>query len=106
MEGQSGYCGKIVASITFSRARARRRPHFERNDMSDSNNASGGIGFIGLLTIAFIVLKLTSHIDWSWLWVLSPLWIGVGFVLAVLAFFGLAALILFCVHAIIRKMKR
>ncbi|EIA21399.1 hypothetical protein [Listeria fleischmannii] len=40
---------------------------------------SGGIGFAGLLTIVFIVLKLTDVIRWSWLWVLSPLWISLGF---------------------------
>lgn len=34
------------------------------------------IGFLGLLTLVFIVLKLTHYIDWSWLWVLSPLWLG------------------------------
>jgi Flp pilus assembly protein TadB len=34
-----------------------------------------GIGFSQLLAIAFIVLKLTGVITWSWLWVLSPLWI-------------------------------
>lgn len=34
------------------------------------------IGFAGLLTIVFIVLKLIGEITWSWLWVLSPLWIG------------------------------
>lgn len=38
---------------------------------SDSNN-SGGIGFLGLLTIVFIVLKLTDVIDWSWWLVLLP----------------------------------
>lgn len=43
------------------------------------------IGFLGLLAIAFIVLKLMGYIAWSWLWVLSPLWIPfaiifVGFV--------------------------
>lgn len=43
--------------------------------MSNNNSSSGGIGFCGLLTIAFIVLKLTNYIDWSWWWVLSPLWI-------------------------------
>lgn len=37
---------------------------------------SGGIGFAGVLTIVFIVLKLTNFIEWSWLWVLSPLWIS------------------------------
>lgn len=38
-------------------------------------NSNGGIGFVELLTIAFIVLKLLKVISWSWLWVLSPLWI-------------------------------
>ena len=33
------------------------------------------IGFGGLLTLIFITLKLTNFIDWSWLWVLSPIWI-------------------------------
>jgi uncharacterized integral membrane protein len=49
---------------------------------SSTQSSSGGIGFSGLLTVAFIVLKLTHVIDWSWWWVLSPLWIGL--VLAVL----------------------
>lgn len=48
------------------------------------NNASGGIGFPGLLAILFIALKLTGYITWSWWWVLSPLWIGaIIFVLVV-----------------------
>lgn len=34
------------------------------------------ISFFGLLTIVFIVLKLMGTITWSWLWVLSPLWIS------------------------------
>ena len=40
-----------------------------------NNTTSGGIGFIGLLQVAFIVLKLIGKIDWSWVWVLAPLWI-------------------------------
>lgn len=43
--------------------------------MKNSNN--GGIGFIGLLTIVFIVLKLCNVINWSWWWVLSPIWISI-----------------------------
>lgn len=31
--------------------------------------------YIHLLTIVFIVLKLTHYIDWSWWWVLAPSWI-------------------------------
>ncbi len=33
------------------------------------------IGFVGLLQIVFIVLKLTNAIAWTWFWVFSPLWI-------------------------------
>jgi hypothetical protein len=43
-----------------------------------------GIGFFGLLTIVFITLKLTGFIGWSWVWVLSPLWIPMALVLCVL----------------------
>lgn len=43
--------------------------------MSKNNSSESGIGFCGILAIAFIVLKLTNYIDWSWWWVLSPLWI-------------------------------
>lgn len=32
------------------------------------------IGFLGILTTIFVVLKLTDNIDWSWWWVLAPLW--------------------------------
>jgi hypothetical protein len=55
---------------------------------SSSTNGSGGIGFVGLLTIAFIVLKLTGVIAWSWWWVLSPLWISFGLVLLIAAPFA------------------
>ena len=50
---------------------------------NNSSASSGGIGFCGLLTIVFIVLKLLGKITWSWLWVLSPLWIGWGVCLAI-----------------------
>jgi len=42
---------------------------------SSSSSKSGGISFPDLLTIVFIVLKLTDVIDWPWVWVLSPIWI-------------------------------
>lgn len=46
-----------------------------------SNRSSGGIGFYGLLSIVFIVLKLCGVIHWSWLWVLAPLWMPTAIVL-------------------------
>ena len=42
---------------------------------NESKGATGGIGFVGLLTIVFITLKLLGKITWSWAWVLSPMWI-------------------------------
>ena len=34
----------------------------------------GGIGFLDALTLLFVALKLLKVIDWSWWWVLAPLW--------------------------------
>ena len=61
--------------------------------MSENSSASsGGIGFCGLLTIVFIVLKLLGKITWSWLWVLSPLWIAWAICLIILLIFGIIKL--------------
>ena len=51
-----------------------------------SNNKSNGVSFSSLLTIVFIVLKLTDVIDWSWVWVLSPSWISLLLGLALVPF--------------------
>lgn len=55
---------------------------------------SGGGGFFSLLTVAFIVLKLTGYIDWPWVWVLAPLWIpltivAIVFIIFLIIVFGL-----------------
>lgn len=36
-----------------------------------------GIRLGTLLGVAFVVLKLCNVITWSWLWVLSPIWISI-----------------------------
>jgi len=56
-----------------------------RVQVNNSSSAKGGVGFTGLLTIVFIVLKLCKVINWSWIWVLSPLWIS--FLLMMVVFF-------------------
>ena len=59
--------------------------------MSTSNSSSSGIGFCGLLTVVFVTLKLIGKISWSWLWVLSPLWIPtITVILILLGLFLLA----------------
>ncbi len=57
--------------------------------MSDSK--SGGVGVVGLLGVLFIGLKLGHVIDWPWLWVLSPFWIPICFVLGLLIVVGAIA---------------
>ena len=52
--------------------------------MATSSSSSSGIGFAGLLTILFITLKLIGKITWSWVWVLSPVWIPAAIVIAIL----------------------
>ena len=51
----------------------------------DSKTTSSGIGVLGLLQVAFIVLKVIKVIDWPWWKVLIPLWIELG--IAVIALF-------------------
>lgn len=38
-------------------------------------NINQGVGFCEALFFIFLTLKLTNYIDWSWVWILSPLWI-------------------------------
>nr|DAU44475.1 MAG TPA: transmembrane protein [Caudoviricetes sp.] len=45
---------------------------------------SGGLGFGGALTLVFIVLKLCGVINWSWWWVLLPMWGPVALVVGIL----------------------
>lgn len=57
-----------------------------------------------VLTIVFVALKLTHVIDWSWIWVFSPLWIGAAIIGFVFAVFGASFLFMF--RKIRRFMKR
>ena len=53
-----------------------------------STSSSGGIGFLGVLTIVFIIFKLLDKITWSWWWVFSPMWIPIAVIggIALIAF--------------------
>ena len=69
---------------TATMAMAARKRVRGVSDSKRSSSASGGIGFTGLLTILFIGLKLTGYIQWSWWWVLSPIWISAILLIAIL----------------------
>lgn len=46
-----------------------------------SDNSKIGIGFVGNLQIAFIVLKLCRVIDWPWILVLVPAWVTLALII-------------------------
>lgn len=52
--------------------------------MSSSESRSGGTNVVGLLGVAFVVLKLCHVIDWSWWWVTCPFWGAVAVFLVIL----------------------
>ena len=49
--------------------------------------AEGGcdatLGFVEILLVIFIILKVTGQLTWPWLWVLSPLWITLSLMIVV-----------------------
>lgn len=57
------------------------------------NSERDSIGFCGILLIVFIVLKLCKVIAWSWLWVLSPIWIPISLVITI----SILALLITCI---------
>lgn len=61
----------------------------------EKNEVTTGSGWFSLaLTLVFITLKLTDQIDWSWWWVLAPLWIPWVIIIAVLVVFGIFVLLI------------
>ena len=64
-------------------------------DKKGRKTSSGGSGTVVLLTIIFLILKLTNVIDWRWLWVFSPIWISASVAVGLgLLFFIVIGLIL------------
>lgn len=47
--------------------------------------ASGGTSLCSMLTVAFVILKLCKVIDWSWWWVLVPIWGPIAIVAGIVA---------------------
>lgn len=60
--------------------------------MSNRKNVTVEFPIFGILGLIFITLKLTGHITWSWLWVLSPFWIPIAVALLVVLIVFIVAL--------------
>lgn len=64
--------------------------------MSNSGTVSSGTSIVGLLGLAFIIMKLAgigAVATWSWLWVLAPFWIPLAILAVILVLWGLFAVI-------------
>ncbi len=72
--------------------------------MEKENNKSTGISLSVVILLIFLVLKLTKLIDWSWVWVLSPLWIPFALVFIVISLGTLSGLIRI-LHERLNKLK-
>jgi hypothetical protein len=57
-------------------------------------NTTGGVGLPSILTIVFVVLKLTDTVQWSWWWVFSPLLIAFGLYVIMIMFIVLVSVFL------------
>lgn len=56
-------------------------------------NNSNGFSLSLIIFVVFLTLKLSGVIDWSWWWVISPLWIPFALVLVVIGIISIFALI-------------
>jgi hypothetical protein len=77
-------------------------------DMTDTTSKTVHVNndISGLLGVLFIALKLTHVIDWSWVWVLAPFWIGLAFIGAFMLLFGGIAFLVVIIDAISTSRKR
>lgn len=53
------------------------------SDKVEVNN--GGMGLASILTIIFVIAKLTGYVSWSWWVVFSPVLVSFGLLIALLA---------------------
>lgn len=51
---------------------------------NSSSSSSSEVGVIGLLGVAFVVLKLTGFINWSWWLVTLPFWGGFAIIILII----------------------
>lgn len=69
--------------------------------MKEKSNTKTGVTFLELLALLFIALKLLGFIQWSWLWVLSPLWLPITIVLVIVLIRFIMAAVACLIEAVI-----
>lgn len=51
--------------------------------MSNTTKVQSSFPFLSILCLIFITLKLTGYVTWSWIWILSPLWLPYTIILGI-----------------------
>lgn len=91
----------MIYSICKEKEKETPKTRKVSSSMEDGKKVTVNFGGIGtLLAIIFMVLKLTGHIDWSWVWVFAPIWIPLAIALGILAIYGIIVLIIAIIAAI------
>lgn len=63
-----------------------RKPNYRIKKEKGKHGFGGIISVISGITALFVVLKLTNLINWSWLWVISPIWITLVLVVLIIIY--------------------
>lgn len=58
----------------------------------ENYNTTSSVSYTGVLTLIFVVLKLCNVIDWSWWWVLCPIWISFALSLLFIIILGIISI--------------
>lgn len=68
--------------------------------MSNEKVVYSGPGVLGILGVAFVVLKLTGFINWSWWWVTVPFWGPVALLIAILLIVAIIGILGVCLKGL------
>nr|DAT77832.1 MAG TPA: transmembrane protein [Caudoviricetes sp.] len=68
--------------------------------MSNEKVVYSGPGVLGILGVAFVVLKLTGFINWSWWWVTAPFWGPVALLIAILLIVAIIGILGVCLKGL------
>lgn len=67
------------------------------------NNITPAFLTASILGLLFILLKLTGHLAWSWLWVLAPFWLPLTLGVTLIAIYFAVLALIFLVSVFLKK---
>lgn len=67
--------------------------NLSKNKLNEYSNKNGNFNFVNILTLIFVIAKLTGHFNYSWWVVFSPMWVTALIIIAVVIIFIIAAII-------------